>query len=406
MSSPSRSQQPVAPADRFSIDNILEYLRSFIKGQDDALTILSVLLSMHMHWFGRRTTDHPSPNGLMIGPTGVGKTYTIQRAAEFLKIPFVVVDTTALVPAGIVGLQIEDVAEELVENAKALLTGRRLSATTRVTRANVEGETGVTAPVGDLVSTSSFVDDLRRTLVGDSAAPRIKAENRGSPSLTRDAIALAEKGIVFFDEFDKIAVSDPKERSSRDSAAQVQRRLLKFIEGAAVRVGVKQHTSTTRDDYLDTSGILCIASGAFSDMNDARRKRPHELARFRATAADDVIPQDLIEYGFMPELIARLPVLMRYGPLGVDALRQILSDVEQGPLRVWTDYYPEIGLELELDEAVAQTIAEYAFALKLGARGLSQILFPILAQLTSLARATGGTRVKLRIEQFLAHPTM
>lgn len=396
----------MTPSDNTTVEAILSKISGHVKGQDEALTILSVLLSMHMLWFNQKLKDHPSPNGLMIGPTGVGKTYTIQRAAEILKIPYVVVDTTALVPAGIVGLQIEDVAEELVESAKALLSGRRIDASVAVSGGRLEGERGVSAPVGEARPATSFVTDLRRTLEGGDTKPSVKMEVPDNRRLMLDAIALAEKGIVFFDEFDKIAVPDPRQKSSRDNSAQVQRRLLKFIEGAAVRVGVKQHGKDSPDFYLDTSGILCIASGAFADMGEARRRRGHELARFRATAAADVIPQDLIEYGFMPELIARLPVLMQYRDLDVEALRQILADAESGPLRVWQQYFEQIGLRLTVGDDVAQVIAEYAFALKLGARGLSQILFPILAKATSLARATGLASVQLRVDQFLAHPTM
>lgn len=389
-----------------SVESIIAVLRNHVKGQESALTILSVLLSMHMAWFERKQKDHPSPNGLMVGPTGVGKTYTIQRAAELLKIPYVVVDTTALVPSGIVGMQIEDVAEELVETAKALLTGRRINASTSATGARLEGEKGLSAPVGQISPATTYVEDLRRTLSGSDAAPTIKTTTADADRLIKDAIALAEKGIVFFDEFDKIAASDVRERSSRDVSAQVQRRLLKFIEGAAVRVGVQQHGARTPDYFLDTSGILCIGSGAFADMQEARRKRGHELAKFRATGAGDVIPQDLIEYGFMPELIARLPVLMQYQELTVDALLEILANDDAGPLAVWQDYFAEMGIRLHLDQDVGRVISEYAFALRLGARGLSQILFPILAQATSIARSTNASDIVLRSDQFLAHPTM
>ena len=250
-------------SEQYDLESIFANLTSHVKGQDEALKNLSVLLSMHMFWF---RLDHPSPNGLMIGPTGVGKTYTIQRAAEILQIPYVVVDTTALVPAGIVGLQIEDVAEELVESAKALLSGRRIQASSRATGTRLEGESGALRPVGEPVPSSTLVDDLRKSLGLATAQPTLRLSRDSEERLTRDAIALAEKGIVFFDEFDKIAIPDAKDRSSRDMAAQVQRRLLKFIEGAAVRVGVKQHGHNSTDYFLDTSGILCIGSGAFADI--------------------------------------------------------------------------------------------------------------------------------------------
>ena len=108
----------------------------------------------------------------------------------------------------------------------------------------------------------------------------------------------------------------------------------------------------------------------------------------------------------MPELIARLPVLMQYGALDVGALKEILLDAEQGPLRVWQQYYADLELTLDVSAEVGEIVAQYAFALKLGARGLSQILFPILADSTTIAKLTGATHVILRADQFLAHPSM
>jgi ATP-dependent Clp protease ATP-binding subunit ClpX len=119
-----------------------------------------------------------------------------------------------------------------------------------------------------------------------------------------------------------------------------------------------------------------------------------------------VLAQDLIEYGFMPELVARLPVLIQYSALGVAALCDILADAGSGPLRVWKDYMADEGLDLRISDEVMMVIAEYAHALKLGARGLTQVLFPILADMTALARRTGASVVALRTEQFLAHPNM
>jgi ATP-dependent protease Clp ATPase subunit len=396
------------PRSAYDIERILAGLSSHIRGQERALTVLAVLLSMHMRWFDNARREHPSPNGLMIGPTGVGKTYTIQRAAEILRIPYVVVDTTALVPAGIVGLQIEDIAEELVESAKTLLGARRAQASARLTGARLEGEKALSPPVGEAVPSTTFVEDLRRTLSKTKSDPTMRMSQEDPDRVLKDAISLAERGIVFFDEFDKIAVPDPKERKTANTnAAQVQRRLLKFIEGASIRVGVKTHGGALANDhFLDTSGILCIASGAFADLGDSKRKRGHELARFRSHAAGDVIAQDVIEYGFMPELVARLPVLIEYSELSIEALREILADVEGGPLRVWRDYVPAEGLELQISDDAMTVIAEYAYALRLGARGLTQVVFPLLAQLTAVAKATGADVVQLRSEQLLAHPTM
>src|SRR3990172_2659917 len=105
------------PAGSMLAHDIKAHLDKFVEGQEEAKVRLSVLLSMHLGWFRRQQRLHRAPNAVLIGPTGVGKTHTIRVASDHLKIPFGTVDATALVPPGIVGMQIEDVLFDLVAAA-------------------------------------------------------------------------------------------------------------------------------------------------------------------------------------------------------------------------------------------------------------------------------------------------
>jgi len=151
------------------------------------------------------------PNAVVIGPTGCGKTHTFRVAADLLGIPFVAVDTTSLVPSGIIGLQIEDVMGDLVASAE------------------------------DILSRS------------------------GRPRRPGDAFDLAERGILFFDEFDKIR-GETSDSSLSVQNRHVQRRLLKICEGATVPVAVRNHEGQTSPVTLRTRGILVVAARSFAGI--------------------------------------------------------------------------------------------------------------------------------------------
>ena len=173
-----------------SAHEIKAHLDTKVVGQESAKTQISILLSMHLSWFRHQERSRRSPNAIIIGPTGVGKTHTARVAAEFLKVPFVHVDTTSLVPSGIVGLQIEDVLADVVREASDMLKRERRA-------------------------------------VGNDAD-----------------LELARRGIVFFDEFDKIRSKQSGGGDSNSDTLSVQRRLLKLADGAVMSAFVRGRRPT------------------------------------------------------------------------------------------------------------------------------------------------------------------
>ncbi|MFE5816635.1 AAA family ATPase [Streptomyces sp. NPDC056479] len=300
-------------------------LARFIHGQEERLRQISVLLSMHLQWAKNPDPLHPPPNAVVIGPTGSGKTFTMQVAARFLRIPFVTVDATSLVPAGIVGLQVEDVLQDLVNLADAILD--------------------------------------------ESDVPRTK----------EDSLRLAERGVILFDEFDKINYNSPDQGDAGLNLG-VQRRLLKLCEGAPVSVGVRSHSDfVPKQSTVNTAGILILASGAFSDIGRTLAMRPAQLSLEHGP--DEVLPEDLANYGFVKELVARFPALIQYSELSADDLVKILRNENISPLTVWRNYVRSLGTELSISRDAESHFAQKASELGLGARGLQQVLFPRISKL-------------------------
>src|SRR5271163_4939369 len=303
------------PADQVVDDpgTIRRALAKRIKGQSDQLWRISVLLSLHLRRPAQVNAGQVSPNAVVIGPTGCGKTHTFRVAADILGIPFVAVDSTSLVPAGVIGTQIEDVMGDLVASAEDIL-----------------GRSG----------------QFRRP---------------------GDALDLAERGILFFDEFDKIR-GESSDSSLSVQNRHVQRRLLKICEGAAVPVAVRNHEGQASPVTLRTRGILVVAAGSFAGIAG---DDPQELPELSSL--------DLIGFGLAPELLARLPIVVQYDALRVADLTEILRDSHASPLTMWRDYLEGLGLRLTMTDEATDVIARRALQLQLGARGLQQIVFPIVA---------------------------
>lgn len=302
---------------------ICQALDRFVIGQEFAKKEFSVLLSMHLTWFEEQNRLHKPPNAILVGSTGIGKTHSLRTAAEYLRIPYTIIDATSLVPSGIVGYQIEDAIADLVAGAESILA------------------------------------------------------KSGRARFPDDDIKLAERGILFIDEFDKLVRS----RDARDDYGkeQVQRRLLKAIEGSIMSVGVTRHTGDVRRS-LDTSGLLFIASGAFQgiDSPKIRSQRPDRLQRVLKTT-EGIIAADLITYGFLPELIARLQTIIRFAELTTEQLEGILRNMEVTPTAVWENHFKRLGKELVITDDALRAVALSAGDLGLGARGLQQVLFPLLS---------------------------
>ncbi|MCD7441863.1 AAA family ATPase [Streptomyces lincolnensis] len=209
-------------------------------------------------------------------------------------------------------------------------------------------------------STSLTLEDILQSLV--KRARPVSGHSRPED--------VAARGIIFLDEFDKLRYLKPT-----DDTAAVQRRLLQFIEGDSVDLAPGEY-DVPRD--LDTQGILFIAAGAFTNIQSVVHKR----AVGRGWG-DLIRPEDVHRYGFLEELAARLPIIIRFDDLDADALREILVRDEVSPLKFYREYFKRHGIQLDIAPDAQQAVAEAAAQSQLGARGLHQELFPVLNDLAN-----------------------
>ncbi|WP_284437934.1 AAA family ATPase [Streptomyces sp. TUS-ST3] len=188
----------------------------------------------------------------------------------------------------------------------------------------------------------------------------------------------AARGIIFLDEFDKLRYG----KTTEDTAA-VQRRLLQFIESDGIDLAPGEFDESR---VVDTRGILFIAAGAFTNIDRYRDQRAvgHGWGNF-------IRPEDVHRYGFIEELTARLPVIIRFDPLEADALQRILEQPDISPLAFYRAYFLRHGFALDVHESVLTEIALAAQQSKLGARGLHQELFPVLHDLANALIPEGDT---------------
>lgn len=329
-----------------SISDLHRVLDTAVVGQEAGKGRLSVLLSLHLAMFDEDHSGNPIPNAILLGPTGVGKTHSMRTLADDFALPFAVVDSTSLVQAGIVGMQVEDITQVLHDEASRILR---------------EG---------------------------------------GFRSTPEDVTRLAERGVVVLDEFDKIATPDESETSSDASRRQVQRHLLKFAEGAKIRVGVKHRfTAEAGDQFLDTSNLLLIASGAFADLTERTAGKRQQSELYRELFGENaVVAEDIRLYGFLPELVARFPLVIEYEPLDVRELLEILARSADSPLRTWERFASLRGYELEIEPEALAILASRAARLNIGARGLQQLLFPYLSGRFLTAAEEGSERIAVTVQ--------
>jgi ATP-dependent Clp protease ATP-binding subunit ClpX len=350
---------------------IKAHLDQFVVSQESAKTELSTLLSMHLLLAREPGRKFQTPNALLVGPTGVGKTYSVRTAADYLGLPFVNADATKLLPSGAYsdsGEHIDLLFAELLDAAQVIV--RKMEADVR----------GAVAKV------------LRRDY-GYGGRPDLKKVD------DLLAVALAERGIIFLDEFDKMSLV----ATGRNVGwyRSVQAGLLKLVEGSGNPLG---HVSGV--PAIDTSGILFVAGGAFSGVgtnHDHASALPEKTFSF-PVSADRLSSRNIVTYGFLPELIARFPVIIRYATLTRGDLQRILSFSAVDPMRAFVYYFEMNGKRLVVTDDALEAIAARAHELEMGARGIDQVIFPQLAKVAySFFQQTGETVYELTADAVRRH---